>query len=110
MSESELTEQDPWGAPKLTKAVRTLQEQYASDLATWRNMWQVMSRNADLIDRHSNMLKKMEFAGDLLHLEVAKDVNAQQGMQQEAAEVVVNCSSLHDDCVRLAQELHARDK
>jgi hypothetical protein len=110
MSEGEIPEQDPWGAPKVTKAVRLLHEQYASDFDTWRNMWQAMCKNAEIIDKHSQVLKKMEFAGDLLHMEVAEVASQQQVMQQEAADVVVSCSGLHEGCVRLTRELQARDK
>ena len=81
MADGEIPDQDPWGAPKLTKAVRMLQNQYASDLPIWRSLWQAVGRNADLLDQHSKMLEKMKLGGDLLQVEVAKTTTLQQVMQ-----------------------------
>jgi hypothetical protein len=110
MNEGELPEQDPWGAPKLTTAVRLLQRQYADDLAVWRNLWQTVGANADIVDKHTKLRSKITFGGDVLHMEVAKMVNQHEVTRAEAEEATVCCRSLRDDCARLTQELLSRDK
>jgi hypothetical protein len=52
-------------------AVRMLQRQCAQDVPLWRDMHSTLNAQAEMLDKHSELLHKIKSAGDFLHLEVA---------------------------------------
>jgi hypothetical protein len=79
-------------------------------------MHATLNAQAEVLDRHSELLRTIKGSGDFLHLEVAKVANVQvgtRGTQEKpttgAQEAHVMCNSLHGDCARLTRELQSRD-
>ena len=97
-------------------AIRMLQRQYAQDVPLWRDMHATLNAQAEMLDRHSELLQTIKGAGDFLHVEVAKVANVQAGTSGDQEKLAIGVqeaqvmrNSLREDCARLARELQSRD-